>query len=70
MSATKKENMPVLEAIAIIDAALIIAEKITAYLNDKRMIGELTTEEEAALDARQEKMFSSPAWKQSTNPSP
>lgn len=63
MSATTKDgNMPVLEAIAILDGALTVTDKILAYLNEKRMRGELTPEQEALLDARQEALFKSPAW--------
>lgn len=59
-------NMNFLTALAILDGALTIADRITAHLNDKRMRGELTPDEERALDERQEKMFASAAWKPST----
>ena len=63
MSTPKKEtNMPILEAFAVLDAALTITERILAHMNGQRLRGELTPEEEAALDARQEAMFKSPAW--------
>jgi hypothetical protein len=62
---TPSKDMPILEALAILDGALTITDRILAYANDKRMRGELTPEEEAALDARQEAMFASPAWKKS-----
>jgi len=57
--------MPILEAIAILDGAMTITDRILAYLNEKRMRGELTPEEEAALDARQEAMFKTAAWQPS-----
>lgn len=65
MNEPAKESMPVLEAIAILDGALTITDRILAYLNEKRQRGELTPEEETALDVRQEAMFKTAAWQPS-----
>lgn len=72
MSATNtpNDNMPVLEALMILDSGLTISNRILAYLNDKRMRGELTPEEEAAVDARHKAIYADPAWQRSTAPKP
>jgi len=63
-------TMPILEAFAVLDAALTITDRILAHLNEKRMRGELTPEQEADLDARQEAMFKTAAWKPSKPTTP
>jgi hypothetical protein len=46
-----------LEAIAIADGLLTLANRIGKWLEERREIGELTPEEEAALDAHLEATF-------------
>mgnify|MGYP003345446755 CR=1 FL=1 len=51
--------MNTLEIIAALDASLTLANRLAVWLGEKREIGEMTPEEEAAFDAALEKTFAS-----------
>ena len=53
--------MSTLEIIAAIDGLITLTNKLVQMVQDKREVGEMTPEEEAALDAALEKKFAS--WK-------
>ena len=53
----KVASLGVLEAIAALDAALTLTSRLAAWLESRREVGEMTPEEEAAMDAANEKMF-------------
>lgn len=53
----KVASLGVLEAIAALDAALTLASRVSKWLESRREVGEMTPEEEEAMDAANEKLF-------------
>jgi len=52
-----KQNMTILQGLAILDGLLTAAARIESWINSKRELGEMTPEEEAAHDARKAKIY-------------
>lgn len=57
MPSDQPKNMNAAAIFAALDAALTITESLSHWLQSKRVVGELTPEEEIALDERLERMF-------------
>jgi hypothetical protein len=60
----QKASMTILQGLAILDGLLTAASRLEAWIASKRMLGEMTPEEEAAHDAHKAKLFAE--WNSAT----